>query len=380
MVNDMGIEEKDNEAPEGDKEPEEKQVSPEEGTEKRKPFRLNLKNELVNIIFFVVAFALAFTLFSPVDTVPVTIFHAGSLTVPLEAIKTGFEAANEGVTLQLEPAGSVTCVQKITELEQKADLLAVADYSLIPSLMMPEHADWYILFARNEMTLTYTNQSLYADEITEDNWYEILSRPDVKYGFSDPNQDPCGYRTLMTIQLSEIEYGEPTLFEFLVVNNSAITVIEDNNSYFISAATEDLDPNTEKLVIREKSVDLISLLEAGGLDYAFEYSSVAKQHDLQYLDLPASVDLSDIEYRDLYSRVTVGKLTGVSAGKPIVYGLTIPNDAVNSEIAESLVAYILGEDGQQVFTDGGQPSIVPAGASDVEAVPESLSGLVEEIE
>ncbi|GAI80720.1 unnamed protein product, partial [marine sediment metagenome] len=65
---------------------------------------------------------------------------------------------------------------------------------------------------------------------------------------SDPNQDPCGYRTLMVWQLAEDYYNAPGLYDKLH-----------------GAAGE---------LIRPKEVDLIALLESGDLDYAFEYSSV----------------------------------------------------------------------------------------------------------
>jgi molybdate/tungstate transport system substrate-binding protein len=356
---------------------EERDVEPDK--DEVKPRKFNWIQEGLNILLFIIAFGLAFSWFKP-TAVTMDIYNAGSLTVPLEEIKRGFEADYQDVTLQLEPAGSVTSIQKITELGKKADLLAVADYSLIPSMMMPNFTDWYILFARNEMTLTYTKNSMYADNITEDNWYQILSKPGVKWGFSDPNQDPCGYRTLMVIQLAETEYNQPELFENLVGDNSAITVSLVNRTFYIDAALEDLDPDTEHLVIREKSVDLIYLLESGGLDYAFEYSSVAVQHNLSYIDLPSTIDLSSIDNEEMYATVIVEKITGTSTGSPIVYGLTIPKNAENPTQTEKLVAYILGNDGQQIFADLGQPPVDPAIASDVDLVPESLRDLVVELE
>jgi molybdate/tungstate transport system substrate-binding protein len=306
----------------------------------------------------------------------VKVFHAGSLTVPFEEIKAQFEADHKNVEVQLEPAGSVACVQKITELGKEADVLASADYSLIPKMMIPDHADWYIIFAKNRMTIAYTESSRYADEITSDNWYEILRRGDVKWGFSNPNLDPCGYRTPMVIQLAELEYGDDIIFEDLIQEYSAITVSESEGVYSIDANMEDLQPDTEKITIRDKSVELVSLCQTGGLDYAFEYSSVAKQHDLLYLELPESIDLSDVAYTNTYAKVKIVKTSGTSTGSPIVYGITIPKNAPNLELAEEFVEYVINEFGQGVFNENGQPSFDPAIASDVDAVPESLKSLV----
>jgi molybdate/tungstate transport system substrate-binding protein len=52
------------------------------------------------------------------------VFCAGSLTLPFEDIEAQFEADHPNVDVQLEPAGSVACVQKITESDEQCDVLA----------------------------------------------------------------------------------------------------------------------------------------------------------------------------------------------------------------------------------------------------------------
>ena len=59
-------------------------------------------------------------------------------------------------------------------------------------------------------------------------------------------------------------------------------------------------------------------------------------------------------------------------GKPIVYGITIPNNAQQPDLAVEFVELLLSEEGQSIFLDNGQPPIVPAVASDIDAVPEGL--------
>jgi len=341
--------------------------------------KFNWGKELLQIAVFILVFSMAYSYFGSPSITDISVYHAGSLTIPLEKIKVGFDDQNR-VNLLLEPDGSVTSVKKITELGKEADLIAVADYNLISSMLFPNYTDWYIIFARNEMTLTYTNDSRYASNITSENWYEILAKPDVKWGFADPNQDPAGYRSLMVIQLAELTYNDSTIFENLVSANSAITSIYENGEYSIIAYLEDFAPNTEKLAIRAKSVDLVSMLQSGGLDYAFEYTSIAKQHSLNYLNLSASENLGDIAYADQYSKVKVVRIDGNSTGSPIVYGLTIPNNAPQKDLAEKLVEYILSEEGQQIFLAKGQPPIVPALTNDIDRIPESLRSLVEGME
>lgn len=309
------------------------------------------------------------------------VFCAGSLTLPFEDIKAQFEADHNNVEVQLEPGGSVTRVQKITQVGDECDVLASADYTLIPSMMMTpnsNYTDWYLVFAVNRMTIAYTDQSRHADKINSTNWYNILRRSDVKYGFADPNLDPCGYRALMVIQLAELEYGDDAIFEDLVEAHSQITASQAGEVYTIDTNTTEFNPDNKRLMIREKSVNLVTFVQEGGLDYAFEYSSVAKQHGLQFLELPRSIDLSSESYKGTYKAVRVQKTTEISTGNPIVYGLTIPRNAPNPTLAVEFVEYVINEFGQIVLNDNGQPPVTPAITNDLNKIPSSLEVYVVE--
>jgi len=287
-----------------------------------------------------------------------TIFHAGSLAVPLDEAGDAFTEQNPDVTVQTESAGSRTTIRKVTELGKKADIIGSADYLAIEELMFPEYADWYIIFATNEMVIAYTEDSKYQDEITADNWYEILLRDGVDYGHSDPDADPCGYRTLMLWQLAEAYYGAPGLYQ-------------------------QLDEGCPKNNVRPKSVELIALLQAGELDYAYEYRSVAIQHGLKYISLPDEIDLSEFGLADYYAQAEV-EVTGgepgtntTLIGAPIAYGATIPTNAPHPELALSFLQFLLGPEGQAIMGDCGQPPIAPAIASDLTKIPPELRGFVQ---
>ncbi|HOI12647.1 MAG TPA: tungstate ABC transporter substrate-binding protein WtpA [Methanoculleus sp.] len=310
------------------------------------------------------------------EEVQVKVFHAGSLTGPFEKVKAEFEAEHPGVTVLLEPAGSVDCIKKITENSKPADVLASADYYLIPEMMIPEHADWYLTFAKNRMVLTYSNESRYADEITAENWYEILDRDGVRWGFSDPNSDPCGYRTPMVIQLAEGYYGNETIFETLVSEHSNITTTEASGTYTIHAA--DPKPDNTTLTIRPKADELVRMVKAGDLDYAWEYRSVAVQNGLRFIELPEEIDLSAVEFADNYATVRTeakkGDGTTLYAGSAIVYGVTVPKIAEHPDLGLEFVETLIGATGQEILERDGQPPIVPADGYG--SVPTDLQSLV----
>ncbi|MFQ5722334.1 MAG: extracellular solute-binding protein, partial [Candidatus Aminicenantales bacterium] len=181
------------------------------------------------------------------------VLHAGSLSVPFQQMAQAFMAKYPSIKVQTESAGSVACARKIIDFSYPADIMASADSAVIRSLLIPEYADFCIDFASNEMVIMYNPKSRYAKEINANNWYQILLRPQVKYGHSDPEVDPCGYRTFLCWQLAENFYQEPGLYQKLI---------------------NGCPPKN----IRPKEVDLLALLEAGELDYIFIYRSVAQQH------------------------------------------------------------------------------------------------------
>ncbi len=256
-----------------------------------------------------------------------------------------------------EAAGSATTIRKVTELGKECGVVGSADYLLIPELMFPQYADWYIIFASNQMCIAYTDQSEFAGEINSDNWYEILQRDGVTYGRSDPDQDPCGYRTLMVWQLAEKHYNAAGLYDSLY------------------EAAGDL--------MRPKSVDLIALLESGDLDYAFEYSSVAQQQNLQYVELPPEINLSDVDFGDFYAQAEV-EIAGAQPdetilmkGSPIVYAVTIPNNFPRQELAIAWVDFLLSKQGMAIMEANFQTPIIPAKTNDASKLPESLKKYVE---
>ena len=286
------------------------------------------------------------------------IFHAGSLSVPLRGVAERFEEENPGIEVVLEPSGSVLAVRKITELHKTADILMTADYRLINDMMIPNYADFNIAFASNRMVLAYTDKSRYSGEINPENWFEILMREDVRYGFSNPNNDPCGYRSLMVLALAEKYYGLK-LLEKLVIDKSNIIARKSGGEYLIYVPRDFAPKPGSNLVIRSKSVDLIALLESGAIDYAFEYRSVAIQHGLKYVELPPQIDLSDPRFDEEYGIVHVYLFYGTDeqkevTGKSILYGLTIPRCAENRDLAIKFVNLLLSDEGREIFEKNGQ--------------------------
>ena len=302
-----------------------------------------------------------------------TVLHAGSLVVPFAKLEEVFEADHPGIDVQCEAAGSARTIKKVTELHKEADVVASADYSLIPSMMYPKYADWHAQFAKNQIVIAYSGKSKYAGEINASNWYNILRRDDVRFGFSNPNDDPCGYRSQMVIQLAEAHYGDDMIYEDLIEANSGMAMTYDaaNSTYILYLPeSENINPSA-KLMVRSMEMELIAGLDAQEIDYYFIYRSVAQQHDQLFVELPQAIDLSSVSYTDTYKTVQVVQANGnLVTGKPVVYGITVPKNAPSPDMALEFVKLVISQEGQQIFADLGQPPITPAVGSG--EVPEGL--------
>jgi molybdate/tungstate transport system substrate-binding protein len=273
---------------------------------------------------------------------------AGSLIQPFEEVEKAFEAQHPDVDVQIEGHGSIQAIRQVTDLHRPVDVVAVADASLIPDLMFRKDetsgnnfTDTYTPFARNAMVIAYTNKSRYADKITSENWYEILTQPDVRVGFSNPMLDAAGYRTIMVSVLAAEYYQNQSIYPVIIGNHfSPPLTVKKSGDLQTVELPEIMRPTDTKLVIRDGSIYVISLLESGGIDYAFEYRSVAQGHDLKWVDLPAEIDLSSTEHAAVYSNISIilgfQRFSAIGKdrmGQPIVYAITIPNSAPHPELA-----------------------------------------------
>ncbi len=280
------------------------------------------------------------------------VFHAGSLSVPMAEISKAFKKQHPEVNILMEAAGSVACARKITELNKPCDVMASADYAVIDQLLIPRYAQWNIKFASNEMVVAFRGQSVDSKKISKDNWYQIMLDPSVQIGRADPNMDPCGYRSVLVAKLAEKYYQSPGLAQRIL--------------------------DKDKQNIRPKETDLLALVETGNVDYIFIYRSVAEQHHLKYVVLPDEINLKNPKFTDLYHEVSV-EINGKTPhekitqfGEPMIYGVTIPTNAPNKELAQAFVRFMLSQEGTDILESLGQPSVVPSPSDTYDFIPDEL--------
>jgi molybdate/tungstate transport system substrate-binding protein len=274
-----------------------------------------------------------------------TVMHAGSLTGMCKAVHDEFKLFNPYMEITDVSGGGVMLVRELNKGKQ-ADLYLSVDYADIPKFMIPEFADWYVIFAATGFVLRYTDQSKYAGEVNSNNWLEIIQREDVPFWRSDPENDPAGYRSLMVSQLAEKYYKIPGLAKRLA---------DKSGKQFLSANT---------ITERDKG-------------YSFSYSSWTMGGKI--IQLPDEINLSNEKFADYYRQasVTIPGLkpdTSVTmGGEPIKLGLTIPGTCINRPAALAWTRLLLSSKGIALMEQAGKRPLNQIFGGDLSKVPQELT-------
>ncbi|MCX7591803.1 MAG: substrate-binding domain-containing protein, partial [Kiritimatiellae bacterium] len=237
------------------------------------------------------------------------VFHAAGFSPVVNEIRSDCES-KLGVRLQTEASGSVEVCRKVTELGRAADVLILADHSLVARLL-PGVCTWRIDFATDEIVLGVGIRAPHT-ELSEQSWPEVILKDDVRLARTDENVSPLGYRTLMVLRLQE-EIGSKGLYD-----------------KFLTRCTRKVD-DIERLV---------ALLKTGECDYAFLHRSSAVAHRIRYIELDPRINLGFPDQD--YARVSVqfrkpssgAEETVVLHGAPAIWTLTQPERDANRAAAD----------------------------------------------
>jgi molybdate/tungstate transport system substrate-binding protein len=310
----------------------------------------------------------------------IIIYAADSLGQQLNSTANKFESQHPNVNVQIHYMGSSAAIRQITDLNKTADIVASADYGLIDKQLIPDYTSFNLKYARNEMVIAYTDKSKNSSQINSNNWYQIFSQNNVKFGFSDPNSDPAGYRAVMMIQLANTYYNNSTIFDNLVAKNSAIISQVNGTGYVVNCPTN-LNPGS-KIMIRPDVAQMMPSLQSDAIDYLITYKSLAAHAGVKYITLPAMLQLSNTTYEPDYKKIHLIQFSGTSKSKtltltPIVYGITVLSKAPQKQLAIEFVQLLLSPTGTQIIKDSFQEPISPAIATvDSTNIPNALQQYV----
>jgi molybdate/tungstate transport system substrate-binding protein len=284
----------------------------------------------------------------------VIVDRAATLTLPFDALAKSLPQ----LECRQRSAGSRFLLQSDVDLKQPVDVLALADVSLFEKSVSPAQTTrfpWWSTFAGNEIGIAYTPKSHASDRINAQNWPQILLESEVQTAYADPESDPEGYNTVIAWTLAESYHHLPGL-------------------------TARLRARIPQKNIRGDSTQLLALLSSGEVDYAWEYRSVAEQHHLRFLRLPAQINLGDPSLGATYKTACLdlhhGGKTQQQCGRPILYAVAIASDAPHPEAAARFVQALYGNPGQDALKAASQQPLPAQIGGDSAHAPDWLKALI----
>jgi molybdate/tungstate transport system substrate-binding protein len=291
----------------------------------------------------------------------VVVFAAASLTHVFSELKQQLEKDDPKLEVRLEIGGSQEVCRKVAELKARADVVATADYRVIDSILLPQHASWNIKFTTNEVVLAHLQHSKHTEKITAESWPSILLQPDVRLGAADRDLAPIGYATQLVWRLAELQLGKDRVGEDLAGRLLARCAKEH---------------------ITTDESELLKLLQTRAIDYAFMYRSTAEEHNLKMVVLPDAYNLGAAGMAPTYGKASVQVRMRKSdaqkeiKGAPITYGVTIPSEAPNLDGATRFVQHLLGEGGRETLKRTGFRPMKPCLCDQADRLPSSLRGFL----
>jgi molybdate/tungstate transport system substrate-binding protein len=267
---------------------------------------------------------------------PFVVSTTPSMGSTVQKLLAEFVADHPKLVPEVHMVASVAAARAAVDAAHVPDVFVTDDDTLIDALLIPRYATWSAGFARSALVLAYTNKSKYADEISTRNWVDVLTRPDVHGARGDPEQDPAAYRAIMFFHLAAGYYLQPRL----------PSVLEH------AMPITDLGPGGR---------DLEAKFASGVIDYMPTYRTSAAERGLEWIELPAPVNLGDTAFAASYAAASVRIANGqpdtpdtvTIRGAPILYGLTVPRAAPHPNAALAFARYVLSSEGRDVVRNAG---------------------------
>lgn len=264
----------------------------------------------------------------------VIIYVADAYTEEACCIGKCFSSATGIPVLSPESGGSFQLAREISSPNAQVTVFMPVALSAVNDLGN-ENPGWAIAFVSDQITIAYTNASIssnsyaqtalyYAKEAistgNSSDWYEfyyVLTSGKVKVGISNPNTDPAGFRAWINLEIAG----------YLLANNTY---------YFYDRML-----NNHGNVTASNAAELVPELESGAIQFLYIYRSAAVAKGLDYIQLPAKLNLGCYKCSSFYVMFNYTLNTGALKGSPVYLFITIPKNTNNYNEATDFVIYVI---------------------------------------
>ncbi len=269
--------------------------------------------------------------------------------------------------------GSLDITTAITTLAAKADVAAVADFRLIPSLLQPKFASYEVVFGTTAEVLCYNPSISAFDGINSTNWawklvQDVKTPGNAPFAIWNASSDPNGYNEIFSLMLQGMLYNDSTSIFYNTfysggstspaVGNASTTILEHE-----SHATSLLADGTVSALITYRA---FAVTDAGCPAYVTMNPIVG----LEANNTTALADYAKLS-TTLYSS-SGGYATAVPA--PILFSVTVPSNAPNPALGAAFIHLLLSPMGEKILAaNGAFDTIFPGWSNEPTAVPSVLA-------
>jgi molybdate/tungstate transport system substrate-binding protein len=228
--------------------------------------------------------------------------------------------------------------------------------------LQPKFTSWYAQYAGTSMVVAYNPNSKYASQFKAfadgsqplSGLFTLLETPGLKLGRTDPNIDPQGRDFIYMLELAQSYYNLPS----------------DTVSKILG--TTDFGTSSSSQIFAESSLD--ATLQSGQLDASSAFITQAAELHLDYIPLPAAINLGSQALAAQYAKATVtitsnGQPT-TKSGSPQVIDITLIGKPTPAGIA--FVKYTLSKAGLALYKKGGFTLLTPTLTGSRSAVPAEI--------
>ena len=265
--------------------------------------------------------------------------YAGSMGALMDKALGPAIAKNAHVQYQGQGAGAFGLAHLIAAKQINPDVFVSITPGPIEVLQKAGLIDTAVPVASTQMVIAYSDKSRFAADFKAASagkmpWYEVLEKPGLNFGRTDPKTDPQGRNIVFTMLLAQRYYKQPGLADKILGK------VENPRQIFTEPS-------------------LLSRLESGQLDATSGYLSAVISHKLPYIKLPEQINLSDPGMiKDWYSKAHFdltlpnGKTDTLST-QPLVFYAAVLKNAPNPKAGAAFVKLMTGAEGQAMFKQYG---------------------------
>ena len=265
--------------------------------------------------------------------------YAGSMGALMDKALGPAIAKNAHVQYQGQGAGAFGLAHLIAAKQINPDVFVSITPGPIEVLQKAGLTDTAVPVASTQMVIAYSDKSRFAADFKAASagkmpWYEVLEKPGLNFGRTDPKTDPQGRNIVFTMLLAQRYYKQPGLADKILGK------VENPRQIFTEPS-------------------LLSRLESGQLDATSGYLSAVISHKLPYIKLPEQINLSDPGMiKDWYSKAHFdltlpnGKTDTLST-QPLVFYAAVLKNAPHPEAGAAYVKLMTSAEGQALFKQYG---------------------------